>query len=101
MAHAPGVAHRLAQEWNVWMCTLRPDGSPHVTPVWFAYQDETWWIGSDERSVKVRNVKADSRVVLALESGAAPVVAEGRRSCAATFPTTWSRRSARSTAAGT
>jgi hypothetical protein len=41
------------------MCTLRPDGSPHVTPVWFNYQQEAWWIGSDKRTVKVRNVKRD------------------------------------------
>lgn len=68
------------------MCTLRPDGSPHVTPVWFIYQDETWWIGSDERSVKVSNVKTDPRVALALEDGAAPVVAEGRAQLRRGFP---------------
>jgi hypothetical protein len=43
------------------MCTLRPDGSPHVTPVWFNYQQEAWWIGSDKRTVKVRNVKRTPR----------------------------------------
>ncbi|MEU7754973.1 pyridoxamine 5'-phosphate oxidase family protein [Micromonospora sp. NPDC049171] len=39
------VALRLSREWNVWLCTLRRDGSPHLTPVWFVYADETWWIG--------------------------------------------------------
>ncbi|WP_307804077.1 pyridoxamine 5'-phosphate oxidase family protein [Micromonospora echinofusca] len=73
----PDVEARLAQELNVWLCTLRHDGSPHVTPVWFVYADGTWWIGCDDRSVKVRNVVADPRVSLALEVGSAPVVAEG------------------------
>lgn len=73
----PDVTSRLAHDRNVWLCTLRPDGSPHVTPVWFVHTDGTWWIGSDGRSVKVRNVTADPRVSLALEDGDAPVVAEG------------------------
>ncbi|MFG1914549.1 pyridoxamine 5'-phosphate oxidase family protein [Micromonospora sp. NPDC048898] len=62
---------------NVWLCTLRRDGSPHLTPVWFVYAPGTWWIGCDSRSVKVGNVLADPRVSLALEGGNAPVVAEG------------------------
>jgi PPOX class probable F420-dependent enzyme len=72
------VLDRLVRERNAWMCTLRPDGSPHVTPVWFVYQHGSWWIGTDARSVKVRNVTADPRVSVVLEDGDAPVVAEGR-----------------------
>ncbi|AZK93828.1 MULTISPECIES: TIGR03618 family F420-dependent PPOX class oxidoreductase [Streptomyces] len=71
------VRRRLAEERNVWLCTLRPDGSPHTTPVWFVHTDGVWWIGSDEGSVKVRNLAADPRVSLALEDGRFPVVAEG------------------------
>lgn len=74
---APEVEARLARERNVWLCTLRPDGSAHVTPVWFLYDAATWWISSAQRSVKVRNVLADARVSLALQDGDAPVVAEG------------------------
>lgn len=85
-APASEVTERLAQERNVWMCTLRPDGSPHVTPVWFIYKHQTWWIGSDEQSVKVRNVKAAPRVALALEDGSAPVVAEGWARLRSDFP---------------
>jgi PPOX class probable F420-dependent enzyme len=71
------VEARLAREHNVWLCTLRADGSAHVTPVWFVFVDGTWWVCCDGRSVKVRNVLADPRVSLALEDGDAPVVAEG------------------------
>lgn len=74
---SPDVEARLASELNVWLCTLRRDGSPYVTPVWFVYADELWWISSDGPSVKVRNVLADPRVSLALEDGTAPIVAEG------------------------
>jgi PPOX class probable F420-dependent enzyme len=72
------VAERLRVGRNVWLCTLRRDGSPHVTPVWFAHLRDRWWISAGEGSVKVRNALADPRVSLALEDGDAPVVAEGR-----------------------
>jgi len=49
-----------------------------VTPVWFVYLDETWWISCESSSVKVRNVLVDPRVALMLENGDEPVVAEGR-----------------------
>ncbi|MFH8409042.1 pyridoxamine 5'-phosphate oxidase family protein [Streptomyces sp. NPDC018019] len=74
----PAVRARLATERIAWLCTLRPDGSPHVTPVWFVFVRGTWWIGADGASVKARNAGKDPRVSLALEGGEAPVVAEGR-----------------------
>lgn len=79
MSHEPppDVETRLAVERNVWLTTLRRDGSPHVTPVWFVHADDTWWIASAGRSVKVRNLLADPRVSLALPDGDHPVVAEG------------------------
>lgn len=40
------------------LTTLRPDGSPHVTPVAFTWDAETGtaWLTSEEGAVKVRNV---------------------------------------------
>jgi PPOX class probable F420-dependent enzyme len=74
---ARGEETRLALERNVWLCTVRADGSPHVTPVWFVHQRDRWWIGSDERAVKVRNARRTPGVSLALEDGDRPLVAEG------------------------
>lgn len=72
------LTDRMKAERNVWLCTLRVDGSPHITPVWFVYLDDTFWISSGERNVKVGNVVNDPRVSLALQDGDHPVVAEGR-----------------------
>ena len=70
---------RLERERIVWLCTLRPDGSPHLAPVWFVYQPGTWWVCTTEAAVKVRNIARDPRVSLALDNpGEAPIVAEGR-----------------------
>ncbi|MFI2661675.1 TIGR03618 family F420-dependent PPOX class oxidoreductase [Micromonospora carbonacea] len=76
-APGPEVLDRLAQERIVWLCTVRPDGSPHVTPVWFLFRDDEWCIWTQERNRKVRNIVADPRVSLALPDGKFPVVAEG------------------------
>ncbi|WP_229400970.1 pyridoxamine 5'-phosphate oxidase family protein [Micromonospora okii] len=73
----PEVLDRLDRERIAWLCTVRPDGSPHVTPVWFLYRDGEWWICTQERNRKFRNVVADPRVSLALPDGVSPVVAEG------------------------
>ncbi|WP_241562258.1 TIGR03618 family F420-dependent PPOX class oxidoreductase [Streptomyces hoynatensis] len=73
----PEVLARLTQEPRAWLCTVRADGSPHVTPVWFVFRDGRWWIGTDGRAVKVRNIDRDPRVSLSLEDGRLPVVAEG------------------------
>lgn len=78
LSPSPVVAARLRANRNVWLCTLRADGPPHVTPVWFVHLDGRWWISVGDRSVKTRNVLRDPRVSLALEDGDAPVVAEGR-----------------------
>ena len=56
-----------------WLTTLRRDGSPHTTPVWFLLLHETFWITSSTVNVKVRNLEHDPRVSLAL--------ARWRRAC--------------------
>lgn len=72
------VVERLEREPLAWFSTLRPDGSPHLTPVWFVFHDSTLWICSARKNQKVRNVRRDPRVSVALEGGTAPIVAEGR-----------------------
>lgn len=62
-----------------WLTTLRRDGSPHTSPVWFLFIDGTFWIASSTVNVKVKNVMRDPRVSLAVDgTGAEPYVAQGR-----------------------
>lgn len=78
MAGATGPVQRLAEERNAWLCTLRRDGPPHVTPIWFVWFDDAFWLCSNSDSVKARNARRDARVALALEDGDRPIVAEGQ-----------------------
>lgn len=72
-----GSVERLADEKNVWVCTVRADGRPHLTPIWFVFYDGRFWIGTGAEGVKTRNVRSNPKVSLSLEDGNAPTVAEG------------------------
>ena len=61
----------------MWVCTVRHDGRPHLTPAWFVYEGDTFWICLNGSSVKNRNASHHPTVSLALEDGNTPVVAEG------------------------
>ena len=68
---APRIAHFI---------TLRPDGSPHVAPVWYEYLDGEFLVWTSRRFRKVRNIEADARIALSIASEDQPyryVVAEG------------------------
>jgi PPOX class probable F420-dependent enzyme len=68
---------RLQTNKNMWLATVRPDGRPHLTPIWFAVHDEKWYFVTDPSAVKAQNLQHNPRVSLALEDGSDPYVVEG------------------------
>ena len=68
---------RLLDERNVWMATTRPDGRPHLAPVWFVYVDDRIWVGTGRGSVRVANLLANPNAAVSLEDGNTPIAAEG------------------------
>jgi PPOX class probable F420-dependent enzyme len=61
------IAERLRNDLIVWLATVRPDGRPHLVPVWFLWDGETILIFSQPNQ-KVRNLRADPRVMLSLDN---------------------------------
>lgn len=74
---SPEALQRLETERNLWVASARPDGRPHLVPVWFVYQAERFHFCIQPESVKARNLRRNPRVVLALEGGSSPVICEG------------------------
>ena len=68
---------RLTASRNYWVVTVRPDGRPHAMPVWGAWVDGAFYFGTGTASRKGRNIVADPRAVVHLESGDEVVVLEG------------------------
>jgi pyridoxine/pyridoxamine 5'-phosphate oxidase len=71
------VARRIAASRNYWIASTRPDGRPHVMPVWGIWLDGELLFATDRVSRKGRNVAANPRVVVHLESGDDVVIVEG------------------------
>lgn len=71
------ASEKLASARNYWICTTRPDGKPHVTPVWGLWLEETLYFSTSPRSRKARNLARDPSVVVHLESADDVVILEG------------------------
>ncbi len=56
----------LEREPVVWLSTVRPDGGPHLVPTWFSWDGEALLVFSKPGAQKVRNLRANSSVMLAL-----------------------------------
>ena len=67
----------MTEARNVWLATARPDGRPHLAPVWFVVVDDRLWMCTGRDSVRVRNLRANPSASACLEPGGEPVVAEG------------------------
>ena len=64
------IEQRLRSELIIWLSTVRPDGRPHLVPVWFLWDGATFLIFSQPKDLKLRNLRQNPNVVLALETRA-------------------------------
>jgi PPOX class probable F420-dependent enzyme len=75
------VEQRLRNDPIVWLITVRPDGRPHVVPVWFFWDGETFLIMSQPNKQKLHNLRQNPNVSLALDGtgnlGEDVIVVEG------------------------
>lgn len=76
-AMKPEIRERLSPERNIWIATVRPDGRPHLTPVWFLIHADRIVLCISSRSVKAKNLAGNRAVTLALENGSSPLICEG------------------------
>ena len=54
------------------LATVRPDGSPHVSPVWHHYDGKNLIVLADDSAVKVRNIRHDPRVAVSIATHSSP-----------------------------
>lgn len=77
---------RLEGDQYIWLASIRPDGRPHLVPLWFVWAGGNIYLCIAGSSVKARNMVVAPTVALALESADAPIVVEGR---ATLLPQPW------------
>jgi len=62
------------------LATVRPDGSPHLAPVWYHFEDDRVMVLAEPSAVKIRNIRHDARVSLCMATHSEPykyVVVQG------------------------
>jgi PPOX class probable F420-dependent enzyme len=62
------VVARLERELIVWLTTVSPDGQPQSSPVWFVWDQGEFLVFSLAVTPRVRNIRANPRVALNLNS---------------------------------
>jgi PPOX class probable F420-dependent enzyme len=60
---------RLEGERIIWLTTVRADGTPQSSPVWFVWDGTEFLVYSQPGKAKLTNIEGNPRVALNLNSG--------------------------------
>lgn len=71
------VQTQLATAKNYWLCSVRPNGRPHVIPKWAVWVGGKIYFDGSPETRHARNIAANPHVSLHLESGDQAVIVEG------------------------
>jgi PPOX class probable F420-dependent enzyme len=77
----PRARARLATELIIWLTTVRANGQPQVSPVWFIIDDDEFLVYSRPGVAKLSNIESNPCVALNLDGngvGGDIVTLEGR-----------------------
>jgi general stress protein 26 len=68
---------RLGREFTIWIATVRHDGRPHLTPVWFVWLGGQIYVAIGTESQKFANLRSNQTVALALPDTGNVIILEG------------------------
>jgi PPOX class probable F420-dependent enzyme len=65
---------------NAVMATIKKDGSPQLTPVWYRWDGEQFWVSTTKDRAKYKNLLRDARVSLCIDDveTSTTVIASGK-----------------------
>jgi hypothetical protein len=67
----------LEKAHNFWVASTRPDGRPHVMPVWAVWMEDALYFSTGAKSRKARNLRANPACVVCAEHARGQIVIEG------------------------
>jgi hypothetical protein len=71
------VAAQLTESKNYWLCSVRPNGHPHVVPRWAVFIDGKIYYDGSPETRHARNIESNPQISLHLESGTEAIMLEG------------------------
>lgn len=81
LSRAEALAFLVKQPRTAKLATVRPDGRPHVVPVWIDVEGGEVYFTSWHTTVKVNNMRQDDRIALCVDDEVPPYafcLVEGR-----------------------
>ncbi|HJT09428.1 MAG TPA: pyridoxamine 5'-phosphate oxidase family protein [Candidatus Nitrosotalea sp.] len=51
------------------LATVNSKGSPHIVPVWYSYINNKFYVGTNTRTTKARNIKHSPKVSFCIDKG--------------------------------
>jgi nitroimidazol reductase NimA-like FMN-containing flavoprotein (pyridoxamine 5'-phosphate oxidase superfamily) len=71
------VARQLTESKNYWLCSVHPDGRPHVIPRWAVFVDGKIYYDGSPETRHNRNIEINPHISVHLESGTEAIMLEG------------------------
>ena len=71
------ATERLIRAHTYFVATTRPDGRPHMMPVWGIWLEGVFYFSSGRTSRKVRNLSVNPSCVISIEENGESVIVEG------------------------
>ena len=71
------VAEQLTASKHYWLCSVRPNGRPHVVPRWCVYVDGKIYYDGSPETRHARNIESNPNISVHLESGSEAIILEG------------------------
>jgi hypothetical protein len=68
---------RLESALEYWVATTRPDGRPHLMPLWVAWVDEAAWFEGGLQTRRARNLELNAGCAIGIDDGIESVIVEG------------------------
>lgn len=51
------------------LATIDSSGNPHIVPVWYMYTNEKFYIGTNTKTKKAKNIKKNSKISFCIDTG--------------------------------
>jgi hypothetical protein len=71
------AVERLTRSKQYMLTTVRPDGRPHVMPIWGLWMNDAFYFSTGRRSVKARNLAENPNCALCPDTGEEAIILEG------------------------
>lgn len=72
------VRDRMNDALIYWVASVRPDGRPHLTPIWGAWVDDSFWMEGGANTRRFKNLAANAATVITVERGNDAIMLEGQ-----------------------